>query len=115
MTALSALTAHFDKLKSQSFEVPGVTQADGTPLVVYFNPPTNAEATRLEAQVGTRRSDAKITLWTVILLARNADGSRMFSEDAETVQALSERVPSRVLAQIANAIMGVTPRAALGN
>lgn len=112
--ALSCLTAHYDKLRNQSYTVPGVTKSDGTPLVVFFNPPTNIDAQNVRAQAGTT-DDAKITLWTVIYLAKNEDGSRMFGEDAETVKALSENVPSRVLAGIASHIMRFTPEAKLGN
>lgn len=112
--ALSALTAHYDKLRRQSFTVPGVTKSDGTPLVIYFDPPTNADGQKIRRQAGAT-DEAKITLWTVIYLAKDEAGQRMFSEDAETIKALTENVPGRVLAQIANAIMRFSPEADLGN
>lgn len=114
--ALGALTGHYDKLRNQSYTVPGVTKSDGTPLVIYFDPPTNADAQRIQAKVGLgSRDEALITLWTVIYHAKDENGARMFDEDAKTVQALTEQVPGRVLAGIASAIMRFTPVADLGN
>jgi hypothetical protein len=112
--ALSALTGHFDRLRGQTFTVPGVTQSNGAPLVIHFDPPTNADGQRIRSRAGVT-DEAKITLYTVIFLARNADGTRMFEDNAETVKALTENVPGRVLAQIANAIMRFSPEADLGN
>lgn len=111
---LKTLTGHYDRLRGQTFTVPGVTRSDGTPLVIHFDPPTNADAQKIAARAGVR-DDARITLYTVIYLAKNPDGSAMFSDDAETVQALSENVPGRVLSQIAGAIMRFSPGADLGN
>lgn len=112
--ALSALTTHYDRLRGQTFTVPGVTQSDGTPLVIHFDPPTNADGQNIRKRAGTS-DEAKITLYTVIFLAKNPDGTRMFEDNAATVQALTENVPGRVLAQIANAIMRFSSEADLGN
>lgn len=112
--ALSALTAHYDKLRSQKFPVPGVTKSDGKPLVVYFDPPTNAQGQQIRQRAGST-DEAKITLYTVIYLAKDENGNRMFEDDAATVQALTENVPGRTLAQIANAIMRFSSEAELGN
>lgn len=101
---LSTLTAHYQRLRGQSFEVPGVTTADGTPLVIYFDPPTNADGQRIRQRAGTT-DEAKITLHTVIALAKDADGKRLFEDNAETVRALTEEVPGRILSQIAQAIL----------
>jgi hypothetical protein len=112
--ALTALTGHYDRLRNQTFTVPGVTRADGKPLVVHFNPPTNAEGQRIRQRAGIS-DEAKVTLYTVIFLAKDENGNRLFEDDAETVKALTENVPGRVLAQIANAIMRFSTEADLGN
>lgn len=112
--ALSALTGHYEKLRNQTFEVPGVTQSDGKPLVIHYDPPTNADGQMVKKRAGAT-NEGQITLYTVIYLAKNPDGSRMFEDNADTVQALTEQVPGRVLTQIAAAIMSFSSGAALGN
>ena len=111
---LNALTQHYDRLRKQKFTVPGVTKSDGKPLVIYFDPPTNADGQKVRNRAGIK-DEAKITLYTVIYLAKDENGARLFEDNAETVQALSENVPGKVLAQIANAIMRFSEGAELGN
>lgn len=112
--ALAALTSHYDKLRSQKFTVPGVIKSDGKPLVVYYDPPTNAQSQQIRQRAGTT-DEAKITLYTVIFLAKDENGNRLFEDNAETVQALTENVPGRTLAQIATAIMRFSSETELGN
>ncbi|MEP1612664.1 MAG: hypothetical protein ABJL72_12180 [Roseobacter sp.] len=112
--ALSALTAHYDKLRSQKYTVPGVTTAEGKPLEIYFDPPTNAQGQKIRQRAGTQ-DESKITLYTVIYLAKDENGNHLFEDNAETVQALTENVPGRILAKIAAAIMTFTPEQDLGN
>ncbi|MEL7166694.1 MAG: hypothetical protein AAGL96_14580 [Pseudomonadota bacterium] len=113
-TALTTLTTHYDRLRNQKFTVPGVTTSEGEPLVIYFDPPTQAESIKVRNQAGTT-DDAKVALWTVIYLAKDKDGNRLFDESAATIQALTEQVPSQIIGQIANAILRFTPVADLGN
>lgn len=112
--ALTSLTQHYDRLRNQTFTVPNVTKADGKPLVIHFDPPTNADGNMIRQRAGTS-NEAKITLYTVIYLAKDENGNRMFEDNAETVQALTENVPGRVLTQIANAIMSFSSLPELGN
>lgn len=111
--ALDILTAHYERMRGQKFEVPGITGPDGEPLVVYYDPPTNAMAQKIRKRAGD--DEAKLTLYTVIYMAKNADGSPMFEENAATVRALTENVKGTILAQIAQAIMSVTEVPDLGN
>ncbi|MQQ09109.1 hypothetical protein GFB49_11640 [Epibacterium sp. SM1979] len=113
--ALTSLTQHYDRLRNQTFTVPGVTKSDGEPLVIYFDPPTNAQAAQVRARAGNAQDEARITLYTVLLLAKDKDGNRLFDDKAETVQALTENVPGRILTQIANAIMRFSSVPDLGN
>lgn len=112
--ALSILTGHYEKLRGQTFEVPGVLRADGKPLVIHYDPPTNAEGQMIRKRAGAT-DEGKVTLYTVIYLAKNADGTRMFEDNAETVRALTEQVPGRILGQIARAIMNFSSADDLGN
>lgn len=112
--ALSALTAHYDRMRRQSYTVPGVTQEDGTPLVIWYDPPTNADGQKIRARAGTQ-DEAKVTLYTVIYLAKDENGNRLFQDNAETVKALTENVPGKVLAGIARTIMSVAEVQDLGN
>lgn len=111
--AVDLLTAHFERLRGQTYTVPGITGPDGAPLVVYFDPPTSADAQRVRARAGD--NEAKLTLYTVICLAKTASGERMFADDAKTIRALSENVPAAVLAKIAVALMATSDPDELGN
>ncbi|PYG32417.1 hypothetical protein [Pelagimonas varians] len=110
---LNALTDHYNRLRLQCYVVPGITQADGGPLEIYYDPPTNAQGN--EIQTRAKGNTALTTLYTVLLLAKDKDGNRLFDDSAGTVQALTENVPGRVLTGIAAAIMTFSDGAKLGN
>lgn len=112
--ALSALTTHYDRLRGQKYPVPGVIMSDGKPLVVHFDPPTQAQGQMVRKRAGVS-DEGKVSLYTVIYLAKKPDGSRMFEDDAATVQALTEEVGGVVLGMIARAIMSLSTEAKLGN
>ncbi|MEM8849248.1 MAG: hypothetical protein AAGE03_04350 [Pseudomonadota bacterium] len=105
---LALLTAHYERLKGQTYTVPGVTQADGSPLVIHFDPPTNAQAAAIERRAGGRHDEAKMTLYTVIECARGPDGKRLFEDNAQTVQGLTEGVPATILKKMALAILNAS-------
>lgn len=111
--ALDLLTAHFERMKGQTYTVPGIKGPDGKPLVVYFDPPTSAAGARVRRRAGT--DEQKITLHTVMEFARNADGTPMFPESADTVRALTECVSGKVLSGIAMAILSASDVEDLGN
>ncbi len=113
VSALACLTDHYDRLRMQRYVVPGITQADGSPLEVFFDPPTNAQGGEIQRRANG--STQLTTLYTVLLLAKDKGGNRMFDDKAETVQALTENVPGKVLTGIAAAIMSFTGQADLGN
>lgn len=113
--ALDLLTQHFERLRGQKFEVPGIRDASGNPLVIYYDPPTNADAAMIRRRSGGGKDEAKLALYTVIYLAKGADGKRLFADDAATVQALSERVSGAHLNTMASAIMRVSTADELGN
>lgn len=115
MNALDMLTAHFERMRMQKVEIKSARDADGNPLVVYFDAVTNAKAQEVIARAGANASRTRLVLYTVIYLAKNADGSRMFEDNAATVQALSEGVDGNILAVIADAIMSQTGFDDLGN
>ena len=107
--ALDQLTAHFERMRGRSFMV----DLGGTQLEVFADPITLRQRELITARAGT--DDAKVALWTTILLAKDAQGQRLFSDDAATVQRLSEEVPAEVVAQIAAGILQVTGEGDLGN
>ncbi len=111
--ALDLLTAHYERQRGQFFEVPGIKTADGEPFTIYFDPPTNREAAAVRARAG--EDEAKLTLYTVIYLAKDMGGNRLFEDNAATVQALTEQVSGAVLGQMAAAIMKVSDPDDLGN
>ncbi|MEM7722489.1 MAG: hypothetical protein AAF376_08950 [Pseudomonadota bacterium] len=111
--ALDILTTHYQRQVGQSFVVPGVTNEDGEPFTIYFDPPTNRQAQTIRGRAGT--DEAKLTLYTVIYLAKDKDGNRLFEDNAETVQGLTESVSGAVLGQMAAAIMKVSDLEDLGN
>lgn len=113
--AIDLLTAHYERMRGRKFEVSQIRDADGKPLVVYFDPVTNAQAQAVRARCGAGASAAKLSLYAVIYLAKTETGERMFSDDAATVQALSEGVDGNIIAQIADAIMSQSSVDDLGN
>lgn len=105
MDAVKALTAHYAAMRGQKMAIREITDPEtGDPLVIHFDPPTNAQAAMVQARA--QASDASLTLYTVLLLAKDAEGKRMFEDNAETMRALSESVDGAVLSRIASRIMG---------
>lgn len=107
--ALAAATAHYDRLRGQTVEVPE-WGTDGAPLVVHYDPITAAQA-----QSVTRRakgSDARATALAVILYAKDSKGAPLFTDDAQTLKAFEHDVDPRVVARIGQAILGMGDRGA---
>jgi hypothetical protein len=110
---LDALTGHFERMRGRTYTVPGVELADGKPFVVHYDPVTNAQASAIRARA--KGDDALLSLYTVVMLAKRPDGSRMFEDNAATIAKLREAVSGAVIAGIAAAIMGDEDSADLGN
>lgn len=105
--ALAAATAHYDKLRGQTIEVPewGV---EGTPLVVHYDPMTAAQAQNVTRRSGG--SDARATALAVILYAKDSKGAALFNDDAPTLKAFEHDIDPRVVARVGKAILGVRDR-----
>lgn len=114
-TMLAALSAHYERNRGQKYEVKAIRGPDGKPMVVYFDPVTNAQAQAVRARAGSNATAARLSLYAVIYLAKNADGTRMFEDDAATVKTLTEAVDGNIVAQIADAIMSQSGVDDLGN
>ena len=84
----------------------------GEPLVVTFSPMTMRERARLAQSA--KGNDAAATVLVVIRHAKDAEGNRLFTEDAQTRKALENDVDPAVLARIAYAITHTTPEDDLG-
>ena len=115
--ALDALRAHTARLRNQKFVVPGVAGEDGKPFAIWFDPPSFAQGQRLKAMCvddAGNVDEAKLTLYTVIQLARDEDGSPLFEDNGATVKFLTEDLPGAVLNPMAKAIMRVSNPADLG-
>ena len=115
MSAIDLLTAHFERMRGQKYTVPGVTDAEGKPFVIHFDPPTNRDAAQVKARSGGGTDQGKLALYTVIYLAKDAEGKRLFEDNAATVQALTERVNGATLNLMAQAIMQAGAVTDLGN
>jgi len=102
--ALDALTRHYERQRAQTYTVPEVETEDG-PLVIHFDPPTARDMARVRHRAGN--SDAKLSLFTVMLLSKDADGKPLFADNPATEVALRQSVNATVLGNIAKAIMGI--------
>ena len=101
--ALAAATAHYDKLRGQTINVPE-WGSDGNPLVIYYDPITAAQA-----QTVTKRakgSDARATALAVILFSKDQSGGPIFEDDAPTLKAFEHDIDPRVIARVGKAILG---------
>lgn len=101
---LERATAHFDRLRGQTVEVPE-WGADGAPLVVHFDPLTLAQRQNIKRRFGA--SDARLTAGVVMLYARRADGSPLFEDSTATLESLMTGVAPDVLARVAMRMIGV--------
>ncbi|WP_227271242.1 hypothetical protein [Roseobacter weihaiensis] len=113
ISALAAATAHYDKLRGQTIEVPE-WGSEGKPLVIYYDPITAAQA-----QTVTKRakgSDARATALAVILYSKDKAGKPIFTDDAPTLKTFENDVLPEVIARIGQAILGMSGRETdLGN
>jgi len=109
---LTAARAHFDNMRGKSIEVPE-WGAEGAPAIVKFDPPTLRTRQNITARSGGKRSREMAV--TVILCARDAEGKRLFQDDAPTLAALENEVDPKVVARLYAEIIGLTSEADLGN
>ena len=82
-------------------------------LEVWAAPPTARDAANVERRA--KGSSSRMALFTVIYLAKDAEGRRLFQDDAATVAALENEVSAEVIAELAAKIMAVSEVADLGN
>lgn len=112
MDVLERATAHFDRLRGQTVEVPE-WGADGVPLVVHFDPLTLADRRELERRF--KKDEARLVAGCVMLFTKGADGKRLFDDSVETLARLMDRADPKVLARIAGAMIGDLTVAEAGN
>lgn len=111
---LDLARAHFDKQRGQEIEIPewGV---DGEPLICKFDPPTLRTRQTIQSRAG--KSDARQMALTVQLCLReNTDTAALiFKDDAVTLATLEAQVDPKVMARIAQKILGLSADDSLGN
>ncbi|MBW4709573.1 hypothetical protein KX928_17440 [Roseobacter sp. YSTF-M11] len=111
--ALAAATAHYDRLRGQTIEVPE-WGSEGAPLVIYYDPITAAQSQSIVKRA--KGNDARATALAVILYSKDKAGKPIFTDDAPTLKAFENDVLPEVIARIGQAILGITGRGAdLGN
>jgi hypothetical protein len=107
--ALDKLTAHYERLGKRAL---AVDLGGGERLEFYATPPTAREAAQVQARA--KGNPARLSLFTVIYMAKDASGARLFQDDAATVAALENGVAAEVIADMAAQIMDVSEVAELG-
>lgn len=92
---------HFASLDGQSIEVSEWGDDDG-PLVVFFDPMTLREKSRLYRMA--KNDDMALLAHAVIMKAADGSGNKLFT--LEDKHALMNKVDPNILARIANRIIG---------
>mgnify|MGYP006275127423 CR=1 FL=1 len=108
--ALDQLTAHYARMGRRRI---AVDLGGGEEFVCFAAPPTARDAAAVERRA--KGSSAKMALYTVIYMARDAEGGRLFQDDAETVAKLENAVSAEIVADLASQIMAVAEVSELGN
>jgi len=112
MDILERATAHFDRLRNQTVEVPEWGE-EGAPLVVHFDPLTLADRRQLKTRY--KEDEARLLAGCVMLFAKDADGKKLFPDNVETFSGLLHKADPKVIARIATAMMGEPTVDDLGN
>lgn len=112
---LDLARAHFDKQRGQEIEIPewGANGPDGEPLIAKFDPPTLRNRQVIQSRAG--KSESRQMALTVQLCLRDVKGELMFKDDAATLAALEGAVDPKVMARIAQKILGLSSDDSLGN
>ncbi|QDF14259.1 tail assembly chaperone [Dinoroseobacter phage vB_DshS-R4C] len=111
---LSVLSEHHRRLAGSFVEIEEIPDPEtGTPLRVYYDPPTQAQMAKVQSRAKGRESD--LVFYTVLLLAKDAEGKPMFEDNAQTQLTLREHVSGAILGKIGKAILGLTAEDDLGN
>lgn len=108
---LETARAHFDKMRGQTVEVPewGMEGDDAA----RFDPPTLRVRQMIQHQAG--KSEARQTALTVVHCLKNADGEKIFKNDAVTMATFESQMDPAVIARVAQKILGLTGETDLGN
>lgn len=109
---LAAARGHFDNMRGKSISIPE-WGSEGKPLVAFYDPPTLRVRQSVTARAG--KSRGREMAMTCILCLKDADGNRLFQDDAATLAALENEVSPQVIARIYADVIGLTPEADLGN
>ena len=102
--AISRAVAHFKSLSVKTFEVPEWVDDEGKPLVVYVEPFTLKDKTRLQAAARTGSEvDALVEL--VVVKCLDSKGEHLFTIEDKPL--LRNQVDANVLERISREIMRV--------
>lgn len=112
-TILNIARAHFDKMRGQEIEIPEWGDEENGPLVAYYDPPTLRTRQTIQHRAG--KSESRQMALTVLLCLKGADGKGLFKDDVPTLAALEGQVDPKVMARIAQKILGLSPDNDLGN
>lgn len=102
---------HFASMARQNIEVPEWGGEDG-PMRVYFDALSLAARQNIETR-SKGSASARLSL-TVILHALDADGKKLFVDDAVTRRAFDREIDPAVIARLAGAMLGVSEETDLG-
>lgn len=101
MGVLDSAKEHFSRHAVRVIEVPEWPDENGKPTLIYFNPPTLSDKSRLRAYI-EERGFVESLAYTLILRARTADDKPMFT--VEDKHKLMHGVDPDVIADVATRI-----------
>ena len=102
MKIIDRAKSHFESLGVQSIEIPEWKDEDGKPTVIYWNPITLSEKTKLFKK-SDNMSDVSILADIVLMKALDKNGNKVFT--LEDKLALMHKVDSDVLSKVATAMV----------
>lgn len=101
---ISRAIAHFKALSVKSFEVPEWADDQGKPLVIYVEPFTLKDKTRLQVAAKTG-SEVDAIVELIVLKCKDSQGENMFTIEDKPL--LRNQVDANVLERISQEIMRV--------
>ena len=102
MKIIDRAKSHFESLGVQSIEIPEWQDEDGKPTVIYWNPITLSEKTKLFKK-SDNMSDVSILADILVMKALDKDGNKIFTPENKLT--LMYKVDSDIVARVANAMV----------
>ncbi|MFT5616298.1 MAG: hypothetical protein ACI8Q6_003595 [Granulosicoccus sp.] len=110
---LKIARAHFDNMRGKKIKIPEWGVSKAKPFIAFFDPPTLRVRQEIKKRSGN--SEARQIAVTAILCLKDAEGKKIFTDDAPTLDTLETQVCADVVARLSSQVLGLTRGTDLGN